>query len=197
MEEKSNKSKFVHIFLILAIILIVLIGIFMFKLYKEKTEFNEESIQQNENISDFQNNIDNSTSESNKISTSINTEISTNNISSNTTTPQEKHSTIQHDLSSYIGLWTKPTSNDYLYIHSINNDEITFDFDYNGKSITDYNKATLDGNIASFVINHESNSLTGKITLDNNNILIHIIDSTFENVPKSSITFSNYLGPQN
>ncbi len=171
-------------------------GIFIFKLYKEKTELIEKSIKQNEKMSDLQNNVDNLTSELNKLATPISTENATNNISSNTTN-EEDYSNIQHNLSTYIGLWKNSMSNDYLYVYSINNNEITFDFDSNGKSIGSQNKATLNGNTASFVINDGNNSLNGKITLDNNNIIMNIIDSTFDNVAKGSITFSDYLGLQN
>ena len=197
-EKKVTKISLSTFFLILAIILIILMGIFIVKLYTEKTELTEKSIQQNEKMSDLQNNMNHLTSELNKISTSIHTENTTNNISNNSTTTEEKHSNIQHDLSTYIGLWKNSTSNDYLYVYSINNNEITFNFDSNGKSISsEHNKATLNGNTASFIINDGNNSLNGKITLANNNIIINIIDSTFDNVTTGTITFSDYLGLQN
>ncbi len=172
-------------------------GIFIFKLYTEKTELTENSIKQEEKMSGLQNNVDRLTSELNEISSSINTNNTTNNISSTTTKTEEKHSNIEHDLSSYIGLWGKSSSNDYLYVYSINNNEITFDFVYNGKNIGDHNKATLNGNTASFVIKDGNNSLNGKITLENNRINLNIMDSTFDNIAKGTITFSDYLGLQN
>lgn len=196
-ERKVTKISLSTFFLILAIILIILMSFFIFKLYNEKTELSEKSIKQNEKMSVLQNNVDNLTAESNKISTSINTENTKNNTSSNTKTTEEKQSNSQLDLSSYIGLWKNSTSNDYTYIYSINNNEIMFDFDVNGKTIGSHNKATLNGNTASFVINDGNNSLNGKMTLDNNNITINIIDSTFDNVTQGTITFSNYLGLQN
>ncbi len=199
MEEKNvTKISLSTFFLILAIILIVVMGIFIFKLYTQRDELTQKSIKQDEKISALQNNVDDLTSELNKISTSNSTENATNNnINSNTTTTEEKRSNIQHDLSNYIGLWKKSTSNDYLYVHSINNNEITFDFDYNGKNIGEHNKATLNGNTASFYIKDGNNSLDGKITLENKNIIIHITNSTFENVTKGTHSFTDYLGLQN
>lgn len=205
-EKKITKISLSTFFLILAIILIILMGFFLFKLYNEKTELSEKSIKQNEKMSDLQNNIDNLTSQLNQISTSITTENAKNNTSSNTqnnassNTTEEKQSNFQLDLSTYLGLWEKSTSNEHLYLHlySIDNNEITFDFTYNGKNIGEiHNKATLNGNTASFVINEGNNSLTGKMTLDNKNIIMNIIDSTFDNISKGTITFSNYLGLQN
>lgn len=180
----------------------------MFKLYNEKTELIEKSTKQNDKMSDLQNNIDTLTSELNNISASIRTENianhtssnATNNTNTNTTTNNETASNIQPNLSTYIGLWKNSTSNDYLYVYSINNHEIMFDFDVNGKTIgshTEHTKATLNGNTASFVMNDDNHSLNGKITLDNNKIMINITDSTFDNVTKGTITFSDYLGLQN
>lgn len=99
-------------------------------------------------------------------------------------------------MSTYIGLWEN--SNRYLYVYSINNNEIIFDYTVqNGRAIGDHNKAVLTGNTASFVINDGNNSLNGKIILDNNKIILNIIDSTFDNITKETITFSEYLGLQN
>lgn len=180
-------------------------SIFLLKLYNEKTELTEKSVKQNEKMSDLQNRVDSLTSELNKISTSIGTENTTNhtssketnNTSTNTTTTEEKQLNFQPNLSTYIGLWENSTSNDSLYVYSINNNKIMFDFNINGKPISFHTKATLNGNTASFVINDDNHSLNGKITLDNNKIMINITDSTFDNVTKGIITFSNYLGLQN
>lgn len=199
--KKVIKISLSTFFLFLAIIVIVVMGIFMYKLYNEKFELAEKSAKQNEKISDLQNNVDSLTSKLNQISTlasksNVSSENATNNISTNTITAEEKYSSNQNDLSTYMGLWEK--SNNYLYIHSINNNEIIFDYtDQNGKDIGYHNKATLTGNKASFTINDENNSLNGEITLDNNNIIFNIIDSTFGNVIKGTIVFSDYLGLQN
>lgn len=198
MEEKRvTKISLSTFFLVLAIILIILMGVFIFKLYNEKTELAEKSIEQNEKMSSLQNNVDNLTSELNNISSPISSENATNNVSNNTTTTEEKRANIQYDMSSYIGLWGNSSSNDYLYVYSINNNQIMFDFDVNGKGIGFHNEATLNGTTALFVINDGNNSLNGKITLENNQIILNIIDSTFDNVAKGTITFSDYLGLQN
>ncbi|MCI8760796.1 MAG: hypothetical protein HFJ34_06790 [Clostridia bacterium] len=204
-EKKVSKISLSTFFLILAIILIILMSIFLLKLYNEKTELTEKSVKQNEKMSDLQNRVDNLTSELNNISTSIGTENTTNqtngnttnSTSSNTTTNKETTSNIQPNLSTYIGLWGNSTSNDSLYVYNLDNNEIMFDLNINGKPIGFHTKATLNGNTASFVINDDNHSLNGKITLDNNKIMINITDSTFDNVTKGTITFSNYLGSQN
>lgn len=110
---------------------------------------------------------------------------------------EENYSNNQNDLSTYLGLWGK--SNNYLYIYSIDNNEIIFDYTefQNGKDNGEHNKAVLTGNTASFVINDGNNSLNGKITLENNNIILNIIDSTFDNITKGTIIFSEYFGLQN
>lgn len=196
-ENKVTKISLSTFFLILAIILIIIMGIFIFKLYDERAELTEESIKQNEKMSDLQNNVDNLTSELNKISTSISKETTTNNTSSNTITTEQKHTNIQQDLSSYLGSWQDPISNGFVYIYSIDNNEIMFDFldFYIGNN--DHIRATLNGNTASFVINDGHDSLNGKITLTNNKIIVNVMDSTFDNVTKGTITFPDYWGLQN
>lgn len=196
-EKKVTKISLSTFFLILAIILIIIMGIFIFKLYAERTELTEKSIKQEEKMSDLQNNVDNLTSKLNNISSSISTENTTNNISNNTTSTEEEHANIPPDLSIYLGMWVDPRSNDSFYVYSIDNNEIMFDFIVNGKSIDFHTRATLNGNTASFVIKDGNNSLNGKITLENNQIILNIIDSTFDNISKGTITFSDYWGLQN
>ena len=57
-EKKVTKINLSTFFLILAIILIIVMGIFIFKLYTEKTELTENSIKQEEKMSGLQNNVD-------------------------------------------------------------------------------------------------------------------------------------------
>lgn len=202
MEDKQvTKISLSTFFLLLAILAIVVMGIFLFKFYIENSELSEKSTKQDEKISNLQNNVDNLTSQLNQISTldnksNVDSENVTNNISTNTTTTTKKDSNNQINLSSYIGLWQK--SNQYLYIYSINNGEIIFDYsDQNGKDIGFHNKASLTGNKASFIINNENGSLNGEMTLEKNNIIFNVADSTFNTVSKGTIVFSDYLGLQN
>ena len=200
-DKKVIKISLSTLFLFLAIIAIVVMGIFLFKFHIENSELSEKLTKQDETISNLQNNIDNLTSQLNQISTSASksnadSENAPNNTNTNTTATTKKDSNNQIDLSSYIGLWQK--SNQFLYIYSINNGEVIFDYsDQNGKNIGFHNTATLTGNKASFVINNENSSLNGEMILENNNIIFNVIDSTFSTVSKGTIVFSDYLGIQN
>ena len=184
-------------FLIIAIIVIAVMGYFMYKLYNDKVEETKKSADLQNQVNTLNGTVNDLQGKIDTISKYINSNGYEENVTiNNTPIANEEYTKSTDSLSNYIGLWEK--SNAHIYIYSINNDEIVFDYsDQSGKPIGDKTKASLNQNTASFSIKDGDNTLSGKITLKNNTIILNIVNTTFSNISEGTTIFSNYMGLQN
>ena len=129
MEEKNvTKIRLSTFFLIFSILVIIVMGIFIFKLYNEKNEEMKKSAELQMQVNSLNSNVVNLQEKINNISETINsTEKTTNELSTTETSTAEsnKTETSKTDYSKYFGTWSDGTENEFT-VRNIGNDLITF-----------------------------------------------------------------------
>ncbi len=123
------------------------------------------------------------------------TENKTTNKESNTST--SKNTTAEKTtsgLSTYKAVWQYPNSNypeQEFEVKSITDTKVDFDYAIDGITTFENASATINGNIAKFDIKNEGDwNIKGTITFENNTVIFKIEESSSENIPTGSTTFT-------
>ena len=97
-------------------------------------------------------------------------------------------------LSSYKTVWQYPDSNypeQEFEVKSISDKEVKFDYTIDGITSFENVSAPINGNTANFDIKNEGDwNIKGTITFSDNKVVFNIKESSTENIPVNSTTFT-------
>lgn len=179
MKEKNvTKISLSTFFLIFAILVILVMGIFMFKLYNEKTEETKKS-------TELQSQVNSLTSTVTELKGKINS--ISENINSN---EKQGNELLKTDYSKYFGTWSDNNSNEFT-VKNIGNDLITFTwFIYRTASIDDVTLPFKDNKAVFYYHGYDDKNYNSKheddefycrkatVVLKENSIYIKVENST-------------------
>ncbi len=194
MEEKNvTKIRLSTFFLIFSILVIIVMGIFIFKLYNEKNEEVKKSAELQTQVNSLNSIVANLQEKINNISETINsTEKTTNELSTTETATAEsnKTETLKTDYSKYFGTWSDGTENEFT-VKNIGNDLITFTwFIYRTASIDDVELPFKDNKAVFYYHGYDDKNFNSKdeddefycrkatVELKENSISIKVENST-------------------
>ena len=113
---------------------------------------------------------------------------------SNTLTENNKTENTQTELSTYKAVWQYPDSTypeKEFRVESISDSKVNFDFIIEGITTFENASAAISGNTANFDIKNEGDwNIKGTITFDDNKVIFDIKESSSENIPTGSTTFT-------
>ena len=127
-EKKVTNISLSTFFLILSLIAIIVMGIFMYKFYNEKTEATKKSAELQTQVNNLTSTVTELQGKINSISETINSNENQGNESSTpeSSTSQSTQTEIsKKDYSRYFGTWSDNNSNEFT-VKNIGNDLITF-----------------------------------------------------------------------
>lgn len=211
MEEKNvTKISLSTFFLIFSILVIIVMGIFMFKFYNEKNEEVKKSAELQTQVNSLNGTVTNLQEKINSISETINstekqtnepskTEISTSeqNKTETSTSQSNKTETSKTDYSKYFGTWSDGSENEFT-VRNIGNDLITFTwFIFRAASIDDVTLPFKDNKAVFYYHGFHDNNFNGKneddefycrkatVELKENSISVKVENSTLEESNKN------------
>ena len=130
----------------------------------------------------------------NEISNSVKNNKTDNTQAKNTQKDNNQTKNTDAGLSSYKTVWQYPDSNypeQEFEVKSISDKEVKFDYTIDGITSFENVSAPINGNTANFDIKNEGDwNIKGTITFSDNKVVFNIKESSTENIPVNSTTFT-------
>ena len=148
----------------------------------------------NDKKSDVSNNTTNNVIIDNSSNTSKTENKTSKNQTNTSTSSNNKNGDTQTGLSAYKSIWQYPDSTypeKEFRVNEISDSKVNFDFIVEGITTFENASANITKNIAKFDIKNEGDwNIKGTITFNDNKVVFDITESSSENIPTGSTTFT-------